>query len=169
VGIHDGKARFRPLAMTGRLDAINTSRGGVPKLSVFEALVTVHGLDGDRQRDTRFHGGPDRAIVLYSTDVIHALQREGHPIAIGAKGKNLTLAGIDWTLVTPGIEILVGGARLLVTKYVTPCTKVGWCFRDDEFARIEQRQHPGWSRVAARVLGAGLVRVGDSITLSPEP
>jgi MOSC domain-containing protein YiiM len=153
--------------MTGRLDAINMSRGGVPKLNVFEALVTVHGLDGDRQRDTRFHGGPDRAIVLYSIDVIRALQREGHPIAAGTAGENLTLGDVDWAQVVPGTELLVGAARLLVTKYVTPCSKVGSCFVGDEFARIEQRQHPGWSRVAARVLGEGLVRIGDPVIVEP--
>ncbi|HZT77198.1 MAG TPA: MOSC domain-containing protein [Vicinamibacterales bacterium] len=150
---------------TGKLDAINLSRGGVPKQSVFEALVTVSGLDGDRQRDTRFHGGPDRAVVLYSLDVIQALQREGHPIAVGATGENLTLAGVDWAHVVPGAEIVVGGARLEVTKYVTPCVKVAWCFLNDDYQRIDQRVNPGWSRVAARVIGEGLVRVGDAALL----
>ena len=152
--------------VTGRVDAINLSRGGVPKQSVFEALVTLHGLDGDRQHDTRHHGGPDRAVVLYSVDVIHALQREGHQIAVGSTGENLTLAGVDWTRVTPGTELIVGGARLQIVKYVTPCTKIAAWFLDGRFQRIEQTLHPGWSRVAARVLGEGLVRVGDSATLT---
>jgi len=151
--------------MIGRLDAINMSRGGVPKRSVFEALVTAAGLDGDRQRDTRFHGGPDRALVLYSVEIIQALQREGHPIAVGATGENLTVAGVDWAQVTPGTALHVGGARLVVTRYVTPCAKVAWCFLNDEFARIEHRLHPGWSRVAARVVGEGIVRVGDAVTI----
>lgn len=150
--------------MIGRLDAINTSAGGVPKQTVFAALVTVSGLDGDRQGDTRSHGGPDRAVVLYSADVIQALQREGHPIAVGSTGENLTIGGIDWTRVTPGTELLVGGARLQIARYVTPCTKIASCFLDDRFQRIEQKLHPGWSRVAARVLGEGLVRVGDAVT-----
>ena len=151
--------------MTGRLDAINLSRGGVPKQSVLEALVTVNGLEGDRQRDPRVHGGPDRAVVLYSVDVIRVLQREGHPIAVGATGENLTVAGIDWPRVTPGTELQVGGARLQIVKYVTPCTKIARCFLDDQFQRIEQHLHPGWSRVAARVLAEGLVRVGDPVTV----
>ncbi len=151
--------------MTGRVDAINLSRGGVPKQSVFKALVTVDGLDGDRQRDTRVHGGPNRAIVLYSTDVIQALQREGHPIAAGATGENLTLGGIDWTRIGPGTELSVGGSRLVVTKYVSPCAKVSWCFLDEAFDRIEHRLHPGWSRVAARVVGEGIVRVGDHVLI----
>ena len=47
----------------GRVESINTSRGGVPKQPVFEALVTADGVDGDRQSDRRFHGGPDRAVA----------------------------------------------------------------------------------------------------------
>jgi hypothetical protein len=43
--------------MGGRLESINASRGGVPKRSMFEGLITEAGLDGDRQRDPRFHGG----------------------------------------------------------------------------------------------------------------
>lgn len=153
------------MTMAGRLEAINMSRGGVPKQSVFEALVTVTGLDGDRQGDVRFHGGPDRAIVLYSLDVIRALQSEGHPIAVGTTGENLTVAGIDWSRMTPGTELAVGGALLSIVKYVTPCSKIASYFVDDAFQRIEQRANPGWSRVAARVISEGLVRVGDSVTL----
>ena len=149
--------------MTGRLDAINRSRGGVPKQSIFEALITVDGIDGDHQFDTRFHGGADRAVVLYSLDVIQALQREGHPIGVGTTGENLTIAGLEWARITPGTQLLIGGARLEIARYVTPCTKIAWCFLDDRFHRIEQKLHPGWSRVSARVLGEGLVRVGDSV------
>ena len=107
--------------MAGRLESINASRGGVPKRSMFEALITEHGLDGDRQHDLRFHGGPDRAIVLFSLDVIRALQREGHTIAAGTTGENLTVSGIDWTTIVPGIELAIGEARLLITKYTSPC------------------------------------------------
>ena len=151
--------------MTGRVDAINTSRGGVPKQSVFEAFITFQGLDGDRQRDTRFHGGPDRAVVLYSLEVIQALQGEGHPIAAGATGENVTIAGLDWTRLVPAIVLRVGGARVEIVKYVTPCTKIAGAFSNGEFQRIEQRLHPGWSRVAARVLAEGLVRVGDAVSV----
>ena len=151
---------------TGRLESINTSRGGVPKLSAFEALVTEHGLDGDRQRDLRFHGGLDRAVVLYSLDVIRALQQEGHPIAVGSTGENLTVSGVDWTAVVPGVELSIGGVRLLVTKYASPCENIGPYFLNDDFTRISQKRHPGWSRVCARVLREGIVRIGDPVKLS---
>jgi len=150
----------------GRLESINTSRGGVPKESTFEALVTEHGIDGDRQRNLLSHGGPDRAVVLYSLDVIRALQREGHPITVGSTGENLTVSGIDWTTLTPGTDVQIGEVRLLVTKYVSPCEKIGPSFAGADFTRISQKKHAGWSRVCARVVTGGLVRIGDPITVT---
>ena len=149
----------------GKVESINTSRGGVPKASAFEALVTEHGLDGDRQRDLRFHGGLDRAVVLYSLDVIHALQQEGHPITVGSTGENLTVAGLDWTAVSPGAELRIGEVRLLITKYVSPCENIGPSFLRQDFTRISEKRHPGWSRVCARVLAGGIVRMGDPVAL----
>ena len=44
--------------MPGRVEAINLSRGGVPKQPVFEAVITEQGLAGDHQNDSYHHGGP---------------------------------------------------------------------------------------------------------------
>jgi len=151
--------------VTGRLEAINLSQGGVPKQTVFEALITEHGLGGDLQRDSYHHGGPDRAVVLYSLDVIHALQREGHPITTGAVGENLTVSGLDWRAVVPGARLTVGDAELQITKYATPCTNIRGYFLANDFMRIYQDRHPGWSRVCARVLKAGIVRPGDVVSV----
>ena len=130
---------------------------------MFEGFVTDQGLDGDRQRDLRYHGGPDRAIVLFSLDVIRALQREGHPIAPGTTGENFTVSGLDWNAVVPGRQLQIGEVQLEVTKYTSPCEKIGGSFAD--FTRISQKRHAGWSRVSARVLTGGLVRMGDPVTL----
>lgn len=150
------------------IESINVSHGGVPKTSVFEALFTSNGIDGDRQSDRRYHGGPDRAVVLYSLEVIDALRREGHAFAPGAAGENVTLSGIDWSAVTPGVELRIGAfeeVRLVVTRYASPCSKIASLFADGDFTRISQKVHPGWSRVCARVIAGGIVRVGDVITL----
>ena len=77
---------------------ISVSDGGVPKRPVFEARVTAQGVAGDRQRNVKVHGGPDRAVCLYSLELIEALKQEGHPIAPGSSGENFTLAGLDWNL-----------------------------------------------------------------------
>jgi MOSC domain-containing protein YiiM len=152
--------------VAGRLESINSSRGGVPKRAMFEALISEAGIDGDRQRDLRFHGGPDRAIVLFSLDVIRALQREGHSIAAGTTGENLTVSAIDWTTIVPGTELMVGEARLLITKFTSPCEKIAFSFFENDYTRISQKLHPGWSRVSARVLSGGLVTIGDAVEIT---
>jgi len=149
----------------GRIESINVSRGGVPKTPVFEALVTADGIDGDRQRDLRFHGGPERALVLFSLDVIRALQREGHPINVGTTGENLTVSGVDWAAISPGAELEVGGVRLVITRYASPCEKIRRSFLDEDFTRIAQKLHAGWSRLCARVVAEGIVRIGDHVKL----
>lgn len=151
--------------MIGRVEAINLSCGGVPKQPVFEALVTEHGLGGDHQNDQYHHGGPDRAVVLYSLEVIHALQREGHPISAGAVGENLTISGLDWPSITPGTRLVVRNVELQITKYATPCTNIRRSFVGDDYMRIFQDRHPGWSRVCARVVSGGIVRPGDAISV----
>src|SRR5215216_6519585 len=40
-----------PRGRVGRVVSINRSNGGVPKLAAAEAMVTRHGMEGDRQRN----------------------------------------------------------------------------------------------------------------------
>ena len=137
----------------------------MPKCPVVEAAITTEGVEGDRQRDRRFHGGPDRAVTLFSSERIAALRAEGHSIVAGSTGENLTLSGIDWSRATPGARIEIGDARLEITRYATPCANIAGSFKDGEIARVAQKVNPGWSRVCARVLVPGRVRVGDSVLL----
>ena len=88
--------RGRALSGSGRIVQISVSPGGVPKRPVEPADVTAAGLAGDAQRDLEHHGGPDRALCLFSMELIRALQAEGHPIAPGHIGENLTVEGLDW-------------------------------------------------------------------------
>lgn len=148
---------------------INISDGGVPKLPVLEAKVSEQGVDGDRQRNLKFHGGPDRAVCLYSLELIERLQDEGHPIDPGATGENLTLSGLNWDEVYPGVRLTIGPElQLEVTSYTTPCHHNGRWFRDEDFSRIAQKLNPGWSRVYAKVLRGGIVRPGDVAEIKSE-
>ena len=154
------------VAVPGRVESINRSRGGVPKAPGESGTITAAGLDGDVQRDLRFHGGPDRALSLYSLDLIAALRAEGHPIAPGTTGENLTVSGLEWARLVPGALVSVGeSVRLEVTRYASPCANISGSFLDGQIARIAQKTHPGWSRVYTRVLTAGPVRVGDPVVL----
>ena len=149
----------------GRVESINTSAGGVPKVPRPECRISVGGLQGDRHRNLRYHGGPDRAVCLYSLERIRSLQAEGHPIAAGTIGENLTLSGISWDLMVPGARIEVGEARLELTSHAAPCETIDGSFRDGEFLRVSPKVHPGWSRLYARVLEEGVVRQGDPTRL----
>jgi MOSC domain-containing protein YiiM len=122
------------------------------------------GLAGDGHNDSDHHGGPDRAVCLFSLELIEALQAEGHPIFAGATGENLTLTGVDWPEMVPGSRWNVGSEiDLEVTSYTTPCLhQVDW-FLNGDYGRINQKLRPGWSRVYARVLSEGQVRVGDLV------
>jgi MOSC domain-containing protein YiiM len=156
------------VVVTGKVVSINRSDGGVPKRPVAECRVTEKGLEGDRQRDLHFHGGPNRAVCLFSLEKIEALRREGHPIAPGTIGENLTVSGLDWSLMVPDAELEIGDVLLQLTKFAAPCTNIAGSFRDGDFSRVAQKIHPGWSRLCARVVKTGIVRVGDTIRLQDQ-
>lgn len=151
---------------TARIFQINISQGGVPKLALPTAEITTTGISGDRQRDLKHHGGPDRALCLYALDRILDLQTEGHPIFPGATGENLTLVGLNWDDVVPGCKLRLGDDVLIeVMSYTAPCATIRSNFLNEKPQRISQKQHPGWSRVYARVLEPGYITVGAVVTL----
>ena len=150
----------------GTLVSINVSRGGVPKGRVADAKVSRLGLINDAQNDTIHHGGPERAVSVYSLERIHSLQAEGHPIDVGTAGENVTVEGIDWALVVPGAQLRIGDEVVLeVASFTKPCKTIKDSFTDGKFVRISQKLHPGWSRVYARVLAEGEIRFGDPVEL----
>lgn len=149
--------------LTGHVFQVNASDGGVPKRPLPSAEVTSEGLRGDSQADLRYHGGPDRAVVLFSLEQIVALQQEGHPIYPGSIGENITLAGLPWVELGPGMRLRLGDLQLEITDYATPCSKIGDSFREQRFIRAAQNHHPGWSRLCARVLVPGSVKPGDAV------
>ncbi|SLM48338.1 conserved protein of unknown function [Nitrospira japonica] len=145
---------------------INVSDGGIPKHPLLEAFVGKDGLAGDAQRNRKLHGGPERAVCLYSLDLIERLQDEGHPIDPGSSGENLTLAGLEWSGLGPGAKLRIGPeVELEIASYCAPCELNAQWFRDRDISRIHQNNNPGWSRLYARVLQSGVVRPGDAVEI----
>ncbi len=153
--------------MSGRVHQISVSSGGVPKVALRQARVTSDGVEGDWQQDRKHHGGPDRAVCLFSSEVIQRLRGEGHPIGPGTTGENLTVIGIDWARVVPGTRLVVGESedrvQLEVVSYAAPCSTIRNSFKGLDSTRIKQEEHPGESRVYARVVKEGMVRAGDGV------
>lgn len=150
-----------------RVHQISVSNGGVPKLAVARARIGVNGVEGDRQNDLKHHGGPERAVCLFSLEVIERLRGEGHPIRPGSAGENLTIEGLEWPRVTPGARLVFdGGVELEIASYTKPCATIRDSFEGLKFARIRQEEFPGESRVYARVIREGEVVVGEGVRLA---
>lgn len=147
----------------GRIEAIHISPGGVPKQDKPSANVLADRIEGDDHDDKRDHGGPDRAVCLFSQERIEALKVEGNPIFPGSTGENVTVSGLTWELITPGTQVKIGNVELEVTGYAAPCKTIRESFADGYFNRISEKLFPGWSRVYTRVLALGEIRVGDEV------
>lgn len=150
--------------MNGRIFQLNCSDGGVPKLAVREALLTPEGLEGDRQRDRRYHGGPERALCLFALERIIELQAEGHSIFPGSTGENITVVGLDWPRLEPGVRLALGDEAVIeISSHAAPCKTIAESFVGRDFNRISQKVSPGQSRLYARVLQTGSLGVGQAV------
>jgi MOSC domain-containing protein YiiM len=146
--------------VTATVVQLAISRGGVPKHAILEAHVTRAGIAGDVQRNRRLHGGPDRALCLFALEVIERLRGEGHPIAPGSAGENITIRGLDWASLGPGSRLGLGDQVVVeVTALTVPCKQIAGSFVDGDFRRLLPRGH---ARLYARVLVEGTLRPGDA-------
>ncbi len=154
---------------SGRIEQLSVSAGGVPKRAVTEAIVNEYGLTRDRQRDRRHHGGTERAVCLFSADILDSLRADGHPIGPGATGENVTIRGLDWKKLVPGSRLHLGEQVIVeITSYAAPCRIIAHCFHNGDFNRINQATLPGRSRLYARVVQQGAMYPGDYVSLEQD-
>jgi MOSC domain-containing protein YiiM/ubiquinone/menaquinone biosynthesis C-methylase UbiE len=162
------RTRELPIAgATGFVVSVNTSPGGVPKRPMAGTTIRKLGLEGDRQGDSKHHGGPLQAVCLYPIEAIERVAAEGHQAFPGAYGENLTLAGIDWHGRKGGDRLRIGehGPLLQLTDDATPCSKQAQWFIDGAIARISILKFPDDARWYASVIEEGPVAPGDAVTL----
>lgn len=141
-------------------------KGGVPKPHVQSLQVTVDGCVGDFQRDKRYHGGPQRAVCLFSEEVISILQAEGHPVYPGSVGENILLREVDWELVAIGSKFHFDELILEVTSDAPPCKTIADSFTDSRFTEISAKVAPNLTRWYAKVLNEGQVSIGENVVLN---
>ena len=143
------------------------SDGGVPKQPVDELEITWSGVVGDRQEDRRNHGRPWQALCLWSTEVIDDFVAAGNPLAPGLAGENITLTGLPWHRVRPGVQLRIGDVLAEVWAYAVPCNKNAAWFAGGHFGAMHHR-NGAVSRVYATVLEPGRVRQADAVLLEPD-
>ena len=140
-------------------------KGGVPKFSTEKTFIGETKVDGDKQNDLKHHGGPSRAVCLFSDEIITLLQKEGHPIKPGSTGENLTIKGLDWTKIKEGLKLAIGNVEIELTGPAAPCKTIANSFKEGKFIRISEKTHPQSSRWYAKVLKEGVVYKNDSVAL----
>ena len=156
--------------MRGEVHSINVSDGGVPKSMVESANILKGGVQGDFNRFRASRGGSaDRAVCIFSLELIQRLKHEGHPIEIGSTGENLTIRGVEWESLSEGTHLEIGDVVLELSEPCAPCSKIGESFIGRRFDRVDHDNEYGWSRWLARVLREGEVTVGDSVNIVITP
>src|SRR5438477_13210690 len=110
--------------MTATLAQLNVSNGGMPKLSVSRARVTRFGLEGDAHRNLKYHGGPARAVCLYSEELYAWLREQGVNVTSGNVGENFTTRGLDLSRLAKGDRLRVGACTIEITNVRVPCSQL---------------------------------------------
>lgn len=155
-----------PRRAEGSVDALHRSDGGVPKHAVEEVEVAWSGVVGDRQQVRVHHGRPWQALCLWSAEVIEAFAADGHPIAAGNAGENITLRGLPWADVRPGVRLQMGTVTCDIIAFALPCRSNARWFVGGQFGLMHHDRGPV-SRAYAVVVRPGRIRTGDVAILEP--
>lgn len=152
--------------MNGIVEQLSISKGGVPKYPMLQAWAGPLGLEGDVQRHTEIHGGPLQALLLISREDLDALREDGFPVVPGSLGENLTVSGIDFRQLRPGMRLRAGDAIVELTRVRRPCAQLE-IYNGGETGRIQKAMLAVAARSGfyAAVLQAGAIRPGDPISL----
>jgi MOSC domain-containing protein YiiM len=107
----------------GRVIKVNRSNGGLPKLPVpGPVMLQPDGIAGDRHRNLKYHGGPNKAVLMIAAEVVDKLAADGYPVYYGALGENLTVTGLDPASWRQGQRYRVGDDAVIeLTTLRSPC------------------------------------------------
>lgn len=126
------------------------------------------GLEGDEQADLRVHGGPDKAVCVYSVENLPRWSEIlGASLSSGAFGENFSVEGMTESDVYIGDVYEAGGAFVQVSQPRRPCFKLAVRHGLPEMALLVQES--GKTGFYLRCLDGGAVRKGDEITLFTRP
>ena len=159
--------------MQGTVVQVNISPGGLPERAIVEGFITPLGIEGDRHAHPAIHGGPMKAILIISAEVVDGLVARGYPLFYGALGENLTTRGIQIRDIRIGDQLRAGGALLEITQPRGPCSALevyGETLKLELYDKLVKQRDPtsprwGMSGFYASVIAPGPVHAGDAVSL----
>lgn len=131
--------------------------------------LSAENLDGDQQADLRVHGGPDKAVCVYSADHYrHWRQELGvQECGPGWFGENFSVEGQREGTVAIGDTCRVGTAIVQVSQPRAPCSKLARRWKRPDMPRLVIASgRTGWY---LRVIEPGHVERGQQVTLIDRP
>jgi MOSC domain-containing protein YiiM len=131
--------------------------------------LTASGLVGDGQADRKHHGGPDKAICVYSLESYQRFGDLGFPsMGPGGFGENFTVSGQDEQSVCIGDRFQIGPEVVVeVSQPRAPCFKLAQIHSRKKFAlECQQSGLTGWY---LRVIEGGAVQVNQALVLVARP
>lgn len=154
--------------MRGRILQLSISPGGMPKHAILQAEITVQGLLGDIQRNRKYHGGPDQALLLITQESLEEIKGLGFAVYPGALGENLTVSGLDRRQLRAGQRLRAGQAIIEITKLRQPCRHLDVYGPGIQAAVFDKQADPGtgpWGLAGfyCRVSQPGPIYPGDII------
>ncbi|NEY71169.1 MOSC domain-containing protein [Bacillus mesophilus] len=136
---------------------------GVGKQSVDRAFLTKEGFIDDGVQQTKFHGGPDRAVLFYCFDHYQQWEGEfGKPLMVPGFGENITVSGLSEADVHIGDVYQIGEAIVEITQSRIPCNTLSKY--NDENSLLSRLVSTGFTGYLGRVLQEGWIEQDSTIT-----
>ncbi|MGM0899635.1 MAG: MOSC domain-containing protein [Bacillota bacterium] len=97
----------------------------IGKMKVAEVFLSKAGFDHDCVANTKFHGGPDRAVCLYPFEHYSLWEKEfKQRLEFPGFGENITTIGMKEKNVFIGDVFKLGEAIIEVTQGRVPCSTI---------------------------------------------
>lgn len=138
---------------------------GICKQPVHSPLrLLKSGFEGNGVADLRHHGGPDKAVCVYSSaHYPHWEDTLGIRLPAAAFGENLTLSDLYEDDICIGDIFQLGTAVVQVSQPRQPCSTLAARYGRSDFVKLVVDS--GYTGCYFKVLEEGIVREGDELVI----
>ncbi|RXJ82533.1 MOSC domain-containing protein [Arcobacter sp. F2176] len=142
-------------------------QSAINKTTVEESYLTDIGFKGDDQVNKKYHGGPNKAVLFYSSltyeKVNEVLNINLDYKDISPLGENILVSDITEDDICVGDILKLGEAIVQVTQPREPCNVLSINTKNKEMLKTVMKYgYTGWY---AKVLEEGVVKQTDNVEL----